>query len=486
MITLLILAAVVCIAAGVFLVITRGASPARFEEARRLEQAGQRRRSIAVLRDVVEDAPGNGSARWLLANLLVQQGATSDAWEVLEPLFAPGVAPRPGDNPAPGGAWPPEVSLADALAIAVRCLLSRNDGAQARRLLEEHGRPWTAAALAAPLPSSHATLDAQASPEVAAILRLQAEVATHIGEVTEAIAAWRALESWRALEPAESLDLGRLLLSQHKAEEALPLLERAKEAMPGKTEPHRLLAETLTTLGRHVDAHRLWRQLYLETSGRAKIAAGTKFAASLEDVGNPQGAVDVLEQVASLAECRPEEAAEALVQAGDLLARMKRPEEAAKRWERALERQPDHPGACRRAGREPRPDSAPGLVAYVRNLPPPAFRKMFERILADWGYTLDSVREVDRDTLHIAVSRIEGGKERRKLVYITRWENEVGQFPMQDLKLEVVEKKYDAGVFITMGNYSANAVIFASRSGIVELFSAAELLPLIEHIELPR
>lgn len=483
MTTTLIVLAIICIAAGVFIVIARGATAARLEEARKLENIGQRRRSIGVLRDVIDDNPSNGSARWMLANLLVKQGATSDAWLVIEPLLTRAAPPSADAVPDPASPWPREASLVDVLSLAVRCLLARGEGAVARRLLNEHGKRWlVASSQGAPIGGS--TVDSSDLPQAMAFLRLQAEVAERTGEIAESLSAWRTLAAWRDLDADESLAFGALLLKQHKAEEAVPHLEKARDA--GTQEPMRLLAEALTAVGRHVDAHRLWRQLYLDASGRARVTMGLRLAASLEDVGNPRGAVDALEQVATLSECLPAEAANALVQAGDLLQRMEKKGEAERKWKQALELSPDHPGACRRLGVSVRPNSAPGLVRYVRELPPPAFRKLFERILVDWGYNLSSVREVDRDTLHIVVTRLEDGKDRRKLVYVTRWENEVGQFPVQDLKLEVLEKKHDAGVFITMGHYSANAVIFASRSDVLELFSASELMPLIEHIELPR
>lgn len=483
MTTALIVLAIVCIAAGVFIVIARGSTTARLDEARQLETGGQRRRSIGVLRDVLDDNPSNGSARWMLAKLLVKQGATSDAWLVLEPLLAPGAPPPPGGLPDPASPWPHEASLVDVLSLAVRCLLARGDGAVARRLLNDHGKRWLAA-LDRTAPSGAATLDSSDAPQATAFLRLQAEVAERTGEIGEALAAWRSLAAWRDLDPGESLAFGALLLKQHRTDEAIPHLEKARDA--GMNESLHLLAEALSGAGRHVDAYRIWRQLYLDATGRARVTLGLKLAASLEDVGNPRGAVEALEQVAALSDCLPGEAATALVQAGDLLQRMEKKAEAELKWRKALELSPDHPGARKRLGVSQRPNSAPGLVSYVRELPPPAFRKLFERILADWGYNISSVREVDRDTLHIVVTRLEDGKDRKKLVYVTRWENEVGQFPVQDLKLEVLEKKHDAGVFITMGHYSANAVIFASRSDMLELFSAAELLPLIEHIELPR
>ena len=84
------------------------------------------------------------------------------------------------------------------------------------------------------------------------------------------------------------------------------------------------------------------------------------------------------------------------------------------------------------------------------------------------------------------VSRVENGKERAKLVHIKRWENEVGEFPIRELQLEVHGRKLDAGVFITMSHYSAKALTFAARSRVIELFSATEIFPLIEQIDLPR
>lgn len=468
----LVLLVILMVSGVTFAIIARGSPAIRMDQARQCNQRGQTRRSIAILRNIVADTPDNNSARWLLANLLEKQDATVDALEAVRPLLE---------------SLPPEATLGEVLGLATRCLLAHGEVSDARTLLETKGASFLPGSDAPNRSANvHDTVDISASADAMIILKLHAETAERCGDIAPALASWRALENWRDLDPAEHLAYGRLLARAQRTDEAIPQLEQAHKGLPSSSEAARLLAERLTAAGRHADAHRLYRQIFLDATGRERVTVGLKFAAALEDVGNPRGAIDILEQVIGMPKCARGEAADALCQIGDLWQKMENPTEAKQSWERAFTLWSDHPGACRRLGRTPRPQSSQQLIDYIRKLPPESFRKLFERILSDWGYTLESVREVDRDTLHIVVTRFENGKDRKKLVTVTRWENEVGQFPVQDLKLEVLDKKYDTGVFIAMSHYSTNAMKFARHSGCLELFSTAELMPLMAHIELPQ
>ncbi len=444
---------------------------------RELVHAGEETKALALLEEVVRREPENVPARWLLARLLESRGDPDGVIRAALPLVEPWNAPSlPAGTPAPR--LPEDVSLGDVV----------------ERLVEAHlalGRSRDAFVLARHVVRNVRVAGGASGAREAVfieprLLEICAETAERCGDSREALEAYAALRDEGALSPARSFAFGRLLLKENRPDESLEALKTAAEFLPERSDVRLVYAEALTAAGRHKEAWEVYRALYEGASGRERIHVGLLYADTLEDVGNLKGAVAVLEEMAGMEEARPGEAAEMLCRIGDIHVKLESPGEAEAWWRRALEKQADHPGACRRLGIAEKPRSAAHLARHVRSLAPENFRKMFEGILVDWGYTVEHVREPDLDSLRFAVSRYEDGKDRRKLVWVSRGESEVGTFPLQDLRAEVLGKNFDAGVFITMSHYSSAAVSFAARARCLELFSHAELFPLVEHIELPR
>jgi tetratricopeptide (TPR) repeat protein len=79
-----------------------------------------------------------------------------------------------------------------------------------------------------------------------------------MGRLDEAMAAYRrAVASQRGTGPFDPIpyfNLGRLLLEEHKAQEALPYLVQASQADSGSAEAHEQLAKAYTSLNRATEA----------------------------------------------------------------------------------------------------------------------------------------------------------------------------------------------------------------------------------------
>jgi len=469
MITLLLaLFAVLFASALLGIVVIRQRLKNREAEARALFQQGQIRRSIALLKTVVDADPANASARWFLVHLYERFSDYDAVISHARPFLA-----RLADAEAPDALdLPAECPLERFAAVIISSYIGLGRAPEALELIRVLRRQAETAGGASALPPL--------------FFKLQADVAERCGETGEAIESWSALERRGELEPADAFALGRLLFRRGRVEESLALLERAAAALPERREIGEFLAEAYTALGRHRDAWPILRSLYLETKGRDRVRIGRRYTDNLENVGNVKGAIEIMIEIAEFGEATPLEAADLLCRAGDLLQKIEKFEAAKQRWTRAVDRCPEHEGACRRLGISARPASTTQFIRYIRGLGQDAFRDLFARILTDWGYTLEETDLPDPDSLRFTVARLENGKERRKLVHVKRWENEVGQFPIQELQLEVHGRKMDAGVFITMSHYSAKALLFAARSRVIELFSASEIFPLIGHLELPK
>ena len=184
--------------------------------------------------------------------------------------------------------------------------------------------------------------------------------------------------------PPAALQLARILIRSGRAEEAIPLLERLDAGFPGAIRPLQLRAAAERELGRTAEAadyvfraergtdtlpvadhaeflapirfqYGIWRELAvgarLRQSGNSAAAAEhfRRLADRVDDrsahqlitaraeielaLGNPQIAVDLLNQLEESGSVTPE----TLLLLGDGLARLGRPEEARRAWERALQ-----------------------------------------------------------------------------------------------------------------------------------------------------
>ena len=77
--------------------------------------------------------------------------------------------------------------------------------------------------------------------------------------------------------PANLL-LGRLYLKQGKADEAIPLLQKAAALHPDAIDPHRLLADAYTQLGREQNASQ-----EISEAERIQAAGGSRLGTQTED-----------------------------------------------------------------------------------------------------------------------------------------------------------------------------------------------------------
>lgn len=424
MTTLVILVLVIMV---VLLALSLGFSGRRLTAKENLPQSKQE------LSELVEREPENNEARWLLAQMERRSGNT-DAARALTVSLADSV---------------PEITFFHA-----ECLRDLGHLKEAEEFLKSR--------------------QAGATP---ALILLYAQMAEKCGHIIDAIAAYRSLET---LAPNERFHLARLLARIEKFDESVEHFQLAQAALPEDPSIAREFSAVLNKVGRHHDAWELLHKLYNRAANPDRIALAQEYVNTLQNVGNVNGALTVLDQVAQMPEATPGIAADMKCTAGEILLKMNNPEEARLRWQEALERLPSHARALQLLQVSERPTDPKKLVAYIGGLSMENFRKLFEKILSDWSYTLNDVREVDKDSLRFSITRFENGKDVRKLVFVKRWENNVGMYPIQDLKKAMMEKAYDGGIFMTATQFDTKALVFAGQQGNIELFSANEIFPLIE------
>lgn len=438
-------------------------------QAKKLEERGDRDGSITLLENAVAETPGDRAARLMLADLLERanraEAALDHAMHLLDELIP--VAPA---DPPPADARPADPR--EVVDLGHRCA----------RLMGALGRPRDA-------------FDALSRCRVAAdrletgprtdYVRAFAASAETCGETAAAVAAFRELTVLSGLDADEHLRFGKLLARAQQWEESIAHLKAAREGKRNDPAITRLLAQAYNNAGMHHEAWELYRTLFAERPNADRVVIAKEYADTLDRVGNIAGAIDVIEQVIRYPEAAPELRADLVCLIGDMLEKSKKPEEARREWRRALAIVPNYAPACMRLGIRPKPTNHEELIRYAREIPDEEFRKLFEKILSDWGYTIERFIAIDRDSLEFSVKRPEETKMRRKLVRVKRWDGHVGKFPMEDLRIDMLEQKFDGGVFIVMSQFSAEALLVAKRAGNIELFAGPELVELIARIELP-
>jgi tetratricopeptide (TPR) repeat protein len=94
----------------------------------------------------------------------------------------------------------------------------------------------------------------------------------------EALAEFKDALRWDPKNFPASLLLGRMYIRQQKAAEALPLLQKAATLRPDAIDPHRLLADAYTQLGREESASR-----ELSEAQRIQAQGGSRLGTQVED-----------------------------------------------------------------------------------------------------------------------------------------------------------------------------------------------------------
>jgi tetratricopeptide (TPR) repeat protein len=94
----------------------------------------------------------------------------------------------------------------------------------------------------------------------------------------EALAEFKDALRWDPKNFPANLLLGRMYIKQQKAADALPLLQKAATLRPDAIDPHRLLADAYTQLGREENASR-----ELLEAQRIQAQGGSRLGTSVED-----------------------------------------------------------------------------------------------------------------------------------------------------------------------------------------------------------
>lgn len=226
--------------------------------------------AIAVLEDLIEQAPGMELSYGHLAQLYTELGRLDDSIGVLRKAVDNGVDTE---------------SVRRKLALN---LMQQGKAAEARAALGGH-------------------LDSM-NPETQSAL---GRIAAELGEPDEALSRFDRALAIDPTFPTAIMDRGILLLTEGRLDEAERWLERALEQDPYLPEAWNGLGAIHARAGRREAAIRAWRRA-VEIDGRMTDAL-YNLGVSLAELGDRAGAVDALERYARLVGGSERDEAEALL-----------------------------------------------------------------------------------------------------------------------------------------------------------------------------
>ncbi|MEW5693419.1 MAG: restriction endonuclease [Candidatus Hydrogenedentota bacterium] len=102
-------------------------------------------------------------------------------------------------------------------------------------------------------------------------------------------------------------------------------------------------------------------------------------------------------------------------------------------------------------------------------------RKIIERL----GYTLRVSNIIDDSAVNIVADK----KDVKTLIFIRRWKNEVGQLPLKDLHIMMVDYKCDGGLFICTSKFNRSAIEYQKHTKDMSLIDGERVAELLREVE---
>ena len=328
-----------------------------------LAEAGRYDEALAAARIGVERRPDRADAYVDLGSVLVRLKGFDEADSVLRTALE--LDPRhPGAHQNLGEALRRRGRYGEAIEMYGNALEADPDLAPAHAglgiALFESGRHGEAlAALERAL-----ALDPDA-PSAAEIAMAAGRAALEAGRLDAAGAHFRRAAALEPASPAPLMELSNLLSARGRRAEAEQYLRRARDARPDDPVALHVIGEGLRTAGRRDEALASYRDASRIDPDFAPAYVG--IGAALLDAERYEEALEALERGISLG-ADEATAATAHYLAGRTLLGLGRDDEAAARFERAIERDPSHvrgarpprPVAVRAAGVRAGPGPVPG------------------------------------------------------------------------------------------------------------------------------
>lgn len=418
---------------------------ALFGEARRALDRGETAEAIRLLERLVRRYPDHAAAHHLLGVAHRRRGETAAARRHLEAAVR---------KPTP------DVPLADAFALLSDVLADLGESAGAYAAMRE-------AVAAAP---ANGRLLVRLSERAATA----GETAAALDSVERALAlpgADRGLQKIR----------GTYLKSLGRADDALAAFREAVAAAPDDGETHLLFGEALETKGDLDAAEVSFRTAAQHLTGPQAARAHLRIGALRERRSDLDGALASY-RTSLGASPEGEGRKEALWRLGEVHLRRGERMDAVSFYEQLYRIEPAFTGLVDRLRIAPGVLSDGDVLTTIHALSVLEFQSLVTRILARSNQAVESIKVKDTTAIDAVTKSEEDDRERRRIVHVRRWTNDVGQLPLQELHLAVLEGEFEGGLFFSTANLSPAAFRFIQTVKVIEVVSGQTFLHRVREV----
>jgi tetratricopeptide (TPR) repeat protein len=406
-----------------------------------------------LLRQALEVDPDQPRARWELAKLLQRSGRYADASDHLEYCLNHSL-------------YPEEVNTNDAL---VRLAQIYEKG----KLFEEAIDTWS-------------RYIEQNSNSMEAHFR-RGRLYFRENRIDRAIEDFRSIEeNFEDSPDLLSLYLGRCLYRKEQFDQAynyyVEYLSSNTDNMDAQVE----LASLARTVGQEQEARELYESILQEGSLSQEAEARLSMSSMAREKGEIEEAEEHLNELEELREVRglPENLdLHCQYQKAKLLEARHENETALDIYRSLYEKRKNFLDVESIIDERIDQLDPEDLLDNYMNVNRATFSRMAEEIVELMGFEPMSTDSFGPDEVHVSArEEVSKPSVNRVLFTFKRWENNVGEWPLREFELQILEKRFDRGILVAPGGFQYSAKQYVERSPI-RLIGPDTLLQYLKEVE---
>lgn len=452
---LIVLAFVIVLGFGSFLILTGYGS----EESRLVNRAedhldsGQTGDAKPLLRQAIQINSDSERARWELAKLLQRSGEYGEASEHLEYCLN-------------NGLFPEGVRVNDAL---VRLAQIYEKG----EFIDEAIDTWSRYL--------------EQNPDSMEAHFRRGRLFFREREIDRALQDFRSIEENFEDNPdLLSLYLGRCLFRKERFEDAYEYYQEYLRTAPENVEAEMEMASLARKLGQSEEARSLFESITEKGTLKQEAEALVSLTAMTREEGALNEAKKYLDRVENLKENRGLPEALDLhrrYQRAKLLEADERDDEALDEYRSIYEKRKNFLDVEAIIDERVEQLDPGDLLDNYMNVDRSTFVRMAEEIVKLMNFEVISADSFGPDEVNVTAREEANDPSVNRILFtFKRWENNVGEWPLREFELQILEKKFDRGIFVAPGGFQYSAKQYVEKSPI-RLIGPDTLLQYLKEVE---
>ncbi len=303
----------------------------------------------------------------------------------------------------------------------------------------------------------------------------------------------RAFQDFRSIEEnfEDSPDLlclylGRCLYRKEQYDQAYDYYNEYLNSNPNRVDAQVELASLARKVGKEDEARELYETILREGSLSQEAEAGLSMASMAREEGNLEEAEQHLNALEELREERgmPENLdLHRRYQNAKLLEARGEDETALDIYRSLYEKRKNFLDVESIIDERIEQLDPKDLLDNYMNVDRATFSRMAQEIVELMGFEARSSDNFGPDEVNVSArEETSGPNVNRVLFTFKRWENNVGEWPLREFELQILEKRFDRGIFVASGGFTFSAKQYVERNSI-RLIGPDTLLQYLKEVE---